>query len=191
MKLVFALLLAATSSIAWANEETYRMVLHDCLLYQKSEEACATAGDFNKCMSIKYRGTQHPQSAANGFFSPDSIFSLIRRYKNGSNCQKIAKEESAGTDRADETAKEAEVKKRAAFSALTPEQQQIEKDFPSWPMEIKFKGKQIFINEAPVTDQEGNTYLTDSDLKDYIRTAKSTGKEFPIQLFQKKWRGIQ
>jgi hypothetical protein len=76
-------------------------------------------------------------------------------------------------------------------TAKTAEQTQIEKDFPRYPMEIKFKGKQVFINGLAITDEEGNTYLTDADLKYYLRLAQAVGKEFPMQLVQKKWRGIQ
>lgn len=78
-----------------------------------------------------------------------------------------------------------------AVAPKTPEQLQIEKDFPSWPMEIKFKGKEVLVNGRPITDEEGNTYLTQGDLKYYLRLANSVGKEFPMQLVQKTWRGIQ
>jgi hypothetical protein len=183
MKLVFLLLLAATSSIVSASEQDYREVLNDCIRYKKAEDICATAGNFEKCMSIKY-GTTKSSIWGTTLFDKQAMY-------GSKDCKQIATDQSKLSDIIEAGRENAEKERSLAHSALTPEQQQIEKDFPSWPMEIKFKGKQVLINNMPVTDEEGNSYLSYSGLQHHIRTAESVGKEFPVHLFQQTWKGIQ
>jgi hypothetical protein len=181
MKLVFLLLLAATSSIVSASEQDYKEVLNDCIRYKKAEDVCATAGNFEKCMSIKYGATKSSLWGT-------TLFDKQAMY-GSEDCKKVATYQSKLSDSIEAGRENAEKERSLAYSALTAEQQQILQDFNAWPLKITFNNenpKIAYVNGAPISDENGYRTVGWYSLRNYQDTAKHMGKEFPMQIIPPK-----